>query len=100
MGRSVNTHVPARCQRRRASESAREVPLCHAQEGVSVNVASALATRRETAGCMARHVNVTIVAVKTWTAWSVEAMGHVPAVAVFVRKDGSGRSASIRGSVT
>ena len=29
-----------------------------------------------------------------------QAMGRVPAVAVFVRKDGSGRSASIRGSVT
>ena len=44
--------------------------LCVLQ--VSVNVASAPATRRETAGCMARRVNVTIVAVKTWTAWSVE----------------------------
>ena len=44
--------------------------LCVLQ--VSVNVASALATRRETAGCTARPVNVTIVAVKIWTAWSVE----------------------------
>ena len=44
--------------------------LCVLQ--VSVNVASALATRRETAGCTARRVNVTIGAVKIWMAWSVE----------------------------
>ena len=38
----------------------------------SVSVANALATLREAAKYMARHVSATIAAAKTWTAWSVE----------------------------
>lgn len=100
MGKSASTHVPARCQLRRASRNAREALLCLALEGVSVSVANALATHREAAGYMARRVSVTIAAAKTWTAWSVEATARVPAVAAFVGEDGSGSSASIRGNVT
>ena len=39
---------------------------------VNVNVAGALAILLATAGSTARRVSVTIAAVKTWMAWSVE----------------------------
>lgn len=100
MGRSVSTHVPAHCLLRRASGSVKETLSCPALEGANVNVANALATRQETAGCMARPVSVTIDAVRTSRVWSVEAMAHAPVVTVSVRGDGLARSANIRGNVT
>lgn len=65
-----------------------------------MNVAGALAILLATAGSTARRVSVTIAAVKTWMAWSVEATARVPAAAAFAREDGSGNSASTHGSVT
>lgn len=100
MGKSVSTHVPAHCQQRRASGSAKEAPICLALEGVNANVASAPATLQETAGCVARRVSVMTAAVKTWMAPSVGAMERAPVVAACVREAGSGSSASTRGSVT
>lgn len=100
MGKSVSTHVPAHCQQRRVSGSAKEALICLALEGVNVNVASAPATLPETAGCTARRASVTTAAVKAWTALSVGAMAHVPVVTACVRQDGSGNSASTHGSVT
>lgn len=35
MGKSVSTHVPAHCQQRRVSGSAKEALICLALEGVS-----------------------------------------------------------------
>lgn len=72
MGKSVNTHIPAHCQLRRVSQNAKEVRICLALEGVNVNVASALATRREIGGFMAKRARVMIAAAKTWTEWSAE----------------------------
>lgn len=67
MGRSVSTRTPARCRLRRASRSAKGVPICPALEGVNVNVANAPVTPREIAGCTAGRVSVTTAAAKTWT---------------------------------
>lgn len=99
MGKSVNTHIPVRCQLRRASKNAKQALTCLAPEGVNVNVANALATRREIAGFMAKHARVMTAAVKTWMVWSVEAMARVPVAAAFVREDGLESSANIPGSV-
>lgn len=100
MGRIVSTHGPAHCQLRRAPRSARVALTCFVLEGANVNVADVLVTLQETAGCMERPVSVMTAAVKTWRAWSVEAMAHAPVVVVFVRKDGLASSASTHGSVT
>lgn len=98
MGRSVSSHIPARCQLRRASKNAKEALICLALEEVNVNVADALATPREIAGFTAKCVNVTIAAVKTSTVWSAEATACVPVVAAFVKEDGLENSANIPGS--
>lgn len=99
MGKSVNTHIPAHCQLRRVSQNAKEVLICLALEGVNVSVASALATRPEIGGFMAKRARVMIAAAKTWTEWCVEATARVPVVDAFVREDGSESSANIPGSV-
>lgn len=100
MGKSVSTHIPVHCQLMRASRSAKEVLICLALEGVDVNVANALATLQEIAGCTAGCASVMIAAVKTSMVWSVEATAHVPVVAAFVREDGLESFANIPGSVT
>lgn len=100
MERSVSSHVLAHYRWRRVPGSAKGTLTCHVLEGVSVNVANALATHQGIEGCTARPVNVMTGAVRTWRVWCVEAMAHAPVAGAYVREAGLDNSASTHANVT